>query len=502
MTVEATDPGQIASTSSVIISGNVNLAVDETLTVNDLTTPSGNSFTLNSDATSTASLIINGSVSGAITVERYLANEQHWNFIASPVDLSGNTFSGIFSTNVPTELFRWAEAYEENGSTGYWLDMRNNYWSDSTFLPGFGYTLSYYPTKSNTYALTGEPNNSSTTVLLTRTAGSSGEGWNLVGNPFPCTLAANTNADGTNNFLNQNAAAIDDSFEALYFWDETIGTSGDYVAVNNTSDASYINNGRAFMVKAASSGNSTLNFNTSIRKHADATVFKAGRQIPRISLEVSNSTGLRNTVRFAFMEGMSPGVDPSYDAGKYQGNPDIALYSFLPEPDGNQYEILALPPLDEASTVQLGLRTTQAGSFTFSVTKFENFETGTPVTLEDRLTGDQVDLSVNPQYNFTVDQPGEYNQRFTLHFKSGVGIGENVPDNQPQINSVTGYLTIRNLSPANYNLQVIDMAGRLLINERFAADGSYQQPVGLQPGIYIVRIQSAKINFSEKLFIR
>ena len=60
-----------------------------------------------------------------------------------------------------------------------------------------------------------------------------------------------SNADGTNNFLTVNTAAIDDNFEALYGW-KADGTG--YEIYNNTSTATHIAPGQGFFVAAAGSG--------------------------------------------------------------------------------------------------------------------------------------------------------------------------------------------------------------------------------------------------------
>lgn len=484
---------------------SISIAEDAKVTVNNgLTVSSGSkgagTITINSGSSGTGSLITNGTVSGNVTVQRHMTNDQHWQYISSPVNLTGTTFDGSFGTNDPTELFRWDEDYSFNSITGYWINIRtSSEWNSNSFVPGIGYTLSYYSeVKTNPYSLTGEPYNTTQTVTLTKTTGSTGEGWNLVGNPFPCTLAGNFNADGTNNFMSQNASHLNDTYEAMYFWNES---ANDYVAINNSSSATYIDNGRAFMVCAASN-NASLSFNTNIRKHADNTIYKAKDETTRFNLAVKSDDGLFNEIQFSFGDGMTYGLDPSYDAGKYQGNPDIAFYSFLPEPNASKFEIQALPVLTEALSVPLGLKVSQPGNYVFSVTKNENIESGTPITIEDKHTGTQVDLTINPEYYFSIAEARTYDDRFVLHFKSGVGIGESTNTIHPLTFYTPNTLTIKNLQPGSYQITVSDIAGRRVTAKQVTTDGSVEMPLSLQTGIYIVEVFSETSKFANKIFIK
>ena len=103
---------------------------------------------------------------------------------------------------------------------------------------GQGYQMA--TTSGGTLSFTGAIADGDQTVTITNSdAENSGAGrrWNLIANPFPSYLNANDNADGTNNFLTVNTAAIADEFEALYGW-KADGTG--YEIYNNTSTATHI----------------------------------------------------------------------------------------------------------------------------------------------------------------------------------------------------------------------------------------------------------------------
>ena len=91
------------------------------------------------------------------------------------------------------------------------------------------------------------------------------------------------------------------------------------------------------------------------------------------------------------MSGMTKGLDPSYDAGKMKGNPNIALYTRLLEDNGVDFAIQALPT--EGITefvIPVGVDVAEAGEFSFSVTQknLDNYN----IILEDREENTFTDL--------------------------------------------------------------------------------------------------------------
>ncbi|MCF8302295.1 MAG: T9SS type A sorting domain-containing protein [Bacteroidales bacterium] len=481
-------------------SGSVTLGND--LTIEGALTVTNGSLIIPSDADGTVSLITNGTVSGDVTVQRYLANEQEWHYISSPVDLSGTNFDAAFGENDPTEFFSWDEDFAEQGTTGWWIDIRGDdpTWTGNTFGAGEGYALSYYTApKSNTYSLTGTPYNSNQSITMTRTAESTGEGWNLVGNPFPATMAANDDADATNNFISTNSSVLDAGYTGVYLYDES---AGNYQTVTNGSGATYIDNSQAFMVKTATDGN-TLSFNTADRKHGSATFYKSESQQQenkRLILKVTDSKENHDDTEIVFIEGMTNGLDPAYDGGKFQGNDYLGIYSMLVEPNSNRFDIQALPPLEKPVIVNIGIEAANIGEFTFSTEKLESFDPSTPITLEDRKTGEQVNLSETPEYTFNIAEPGTYNNRFFLHFKSAVGIDGDKPteetlsiyayQNSIYINAeeakegtVTVFNTMgqvvaeQSLDPAKINRFEIDEAGAYVIRVHTGSEVKTQKVI-------------------------
>ena len=71
-----------------------------------------------------------------------------------------------------------------------------------------------------TLAFTGTIATTDQTQAVQDYSGASGRIWNLVANPYPSYLNANTNADGSNNFLTINGTTtMHDTYVAIYGYD-------------------------------------------------------------------------------------------------------------------------------------------------------------------------------------------------------------------------------------------------------------------------------------------
>ncbi|MCD4747005.1 MAG: LamG domain-containing protein, partial [Bacteroidales bacterium] len=259
--------------------------------------------TIKSDASGTGSLIVN-STSSSIKCERYLASGK-WHYISEPVNTSGNFNTlnlGLVAGAGNDQFYRWEEKLEWNSNIGIWVDILNGPDGGSTmdsegFVKGKGYGI-YYKTTNKTLSLSGVPYTSNETINITRTTGSTAEGWNQIGNPFCSTLAGNSSAETTNNFITANIGQLDGSFASFYLWNEQASYQGnrdDYVNFSNSEAAKYIDIGQAFMVKSKAGGG-TISFNSNIRKHGTSTFYKNTMQdeVSRFYMSIENNEGLYN----------------------------------------------------------------------------------------------------------------------------------------------------------------------------------------------------------------
>jgi hypothetical protein len=177
-------PINIKAEDELIITSNVNvssvtLAAQAKLTVNiEQTLNISDNLTLESNALGTATLLDNGTlnISGTITAQQYLASERNW-YIASPLN-------DVNALGVGYEYWQYNEPLGSS-PTENWTVVS----AGAPLIPGRGYIVK--PSTTTTYSFstaTGSLNSGNIVVPLTRTAGVSREGYNLVGNPYPSYL--------------------------------------------------------------------------------------------------------------------------------------------------------------------------------------------------------------------------------------------------------------------------------------------------------------------------
>jgi hypothetical protein len=260
---------------TVISGGSITIPKDSYVFVGGDFTNTAGTVTLHSDSDEFSSLLVSGAASGDITYNRYVnvVGDGEWDLIGAPV--SGMAFSSLITdTNIAT-----------NGSGTYAVgsyDNTTDTWTNATTATignlalGQGYQMA--TTGGGTLSFTGAIASGDQTVTITNSdAENSGAGrrWNLIANPFPSYLNANDNADGTNNFLTVNTAAIDEDFVAIYGW-KADGTG--YAIYNNTSTATHIAPGQGFFVAAAGMGeNQTITFAKAMQTVTGVDDFVAAR---------------------------------------------------------------------------------------------------------------------------------------------------------------------------------------------------------------------------------
>jgi len=307
----------VAQNLTVISSGSITIPQDSYVFVGGNFTNTAGTVTLNSDSEEFSSLLVSGTASGNITYNRYVNIEGTgaWDLIGAPV--SGMAFSSLITdTNIAT-----------NGSGTYAVgsyDNTTDTWTNATSATtgnlelGQGYQMA--TTSGGTLSFTGTIANEDQTVAITNCdAANSGAGrrWNLIANPFASYLNGNSNADGTNNFLTVNTAAIDDDFESIYGW-KAHGTG--YEIYNNTSTATHITPGQGFFVAAAGSGgDQTITLTQDMQTVTGVDDFVAARSSASYELVLdmhSDAVKVADT-KFYFKEGLTLGLDPGYDAGAF-----------------------------------------------------------------------------------------------------------------------------------------------------------------------------------------
>jgi hypothetical protein len=482
----------IQSTSSLTVGGNF--------------TNTAGTVTLNSSSDEFSSLMVRGAASGDITYNRYvnIVGPGEWDLVGAPV--SGMAFSSLITdANIAT-----------NGSGVYAVGAYDNTldtWTNATnattgdLALGQGYQMA--TTSGGTLSFTGAIANGDQSVIINNNnAANSGSGrrWNLIANPFASYLNANSNADGTNNFLTANAAAIDDNFEAIYGW-KADGTG--YEIYNNTTAATYIAPGQGFFVAAAGSGeNKTISFTQAMQTVTGADDFVAARSSAsyKLVLDMHGDAVKVADTKFYFKDGLTLGLDPGYDAGAF--NQSSGLSSRLVEQDNGIGMGINAMPTDAMSNVIVPLAINQEANIALEIqiansTIPEDINVYIEDTVENTFT-----LLTNESFELLTQTTLSGAGRFYLHFTTGV-LSIDTVSSSSLVSAYKGkgnaYISLEGLQqfsqPAKltlYNVLGMKILSKTIKN---ASQKELLSTVGVKKGVYILKVQAENIVFTKKLAI-
>ena len=498
--------------SNAILIGNLIIDASSSLTINagkDLTISgdltNNGTFSINSDATSSGSLIVTGTATGNITYNRYLTNQ--WHLIGAPVGGQAiNTFATLGANNIGLNGVNYNLAPYDNTLTvgvttwkKWTTDGTNPVSAAGNFVAGKGYEI--LTTANGTVAFTGTVAVAQVDIGVTGIANR----WNVMGNPFPSSIPSNSNADAINNFLTVNSAALDPSFVAVYLWNPNTSS---YDLINQASAATYIAPGQGFFIKAVTGEAGIVNFTTAMRTNQAAVAFQktATPNIPSIVLSAENNSGKISTTDLKYLGGMSLGLDPGYDAGRFgAANSSFGLYTHLVTDNGVDFAIQAVPENSYDTTViPIGLDANIGTQVTFKAT-ITNLPLGKKVFLEDRLLNLFTELNnTDKTYTLTLDSQSSGIGRFFLHTQDNLSTLAVADVNKLKFSVIalplSNQLKLIGMVDEPASLNIYDTLGRAIFYTNLSASNNNEVTIPpLAYGVYIIKVKTAKSNFSTKI---
>jgi hypothetical protein len=484
--------------------GNVSINSSAAVTVgsSNTLTVSGN-LALKSDASGTASLINNGTltVGGTTTAERFMTGNQ-WH-IVSPTAAGGSisTFIQAAGNAIPSKSGSYGMMdYNETGNS--W----NSYYTSSTsdnLISGKGYSVRR--TADGTVTFTGTLTSGTKTVNLTKTGT---EGWNCVGNPYPSAIYVNTAANATNNFLKTNAidaTNLDGSYACIYVWDQdALG----YKILGNSSfgvrdlGQNVFQSGQGFFVKA-NNGSSSIQFTPAMQVHSTGTALKSGQvSWPGFELTATTAKSKASTV-VAFNNTMTKGLDPTYDAGLLRGTSGLELYSRLVDDNGVDFAIQCLPENYSSLVIPIGLESKTGGEITFSAQTVE-LPAACSIILEDKQTKTFTSLASGATYKTIVSAGTTAVGRFYIHTSNSTTGTSELSSGAFSLKAypADGHIWIIGDVARGTKASLFDVNGRNLgtFNLQEGSRNSISS-ASLAPGVYLLNVTEASKKFNTKIVI-
>ena len=517
------DNGSPASSSDVTVNGGI-VAVDGTYTVKNATVnPNaglsvGSGQTLNvtgnlilkSDGTNTSSLIINGgtlNVTGTITVERYMIGNK-W-YIISPT-ASGGTVADFLTANSNIPTSGSSRGMQEYNTT---LNSWNPYYTGGSgnMESGKGYAARIAST--GVVNFTGTLTSGTKTVTVTRTGDN---GWNCIGNPYTSAIHIDATADATNNFLTLNSGNLDPSYAAIYVWDESGTYDGRQNYYDVVSNAEFtlprtqlgqdrVQVGQGFFVKVKTVPTNVI-FTPEMQIHQNTLPLKSTKvSWPVVELAIKTDS-LKAYTDIAYNERMTPGLDPTYDAGLLRGANKLNIYSHLIADNGIDFAIQCLPDNQyENQVIPIGIDYAKGGEVKITA-QVTGLPSGMNVILEDRVLKTFTALNTGSEFKVTVDPNTKGIGRFYLHTTSltvndlkTVSLGNKLnayvsADNEIRIIGEVSSKAIATL---------YDAQGKAILTQNLQESNLNVIPASnIKTGIYMLAVRDTGKLQSFKLFIK
>lgn len=443
-----------------------------------------NNIILKSDASGNASLIGQGNltVNGSATIERYISpysvSNDGWHFLSSPVN--SMTIAGSDFVNGTYDLYRWAETESADEK---WYNYEGGSFGHTQFENGLGYLFA--DATGGVFEFSGTMNSGSYNKTLTYTAGE-GDGWNLIGNPYPSGI------DWT--ALDKSAGNIGAAFyivdPADGSYNSSNGSIGDLIPANEIPP----HQGFFIQVSAASS----IGIDTDDQVHTSNNYYKSEIGFDETLVVDLKGNSSNSKTYFQFRDDATKGFDFHADAYKLFGWADHAqLYS---EIENTKYSINCLPHSEETITVPLGLSLQSDEELSLNFAGMQTFFNTIKIELEDKKLGRTQNIKDNPVYVFQAFAQDEPN-RFVLHFNGVTGI-ENPGMNSIQVYSIDDAIYINNQENLNADILVYNINGQLIHQDQITAKTFERINLGTSAGVYLVNIVTEETISTHKVYVK
>jgi hypothetical protein len=475
--------------------GNVNIIPTAVVTVTgtgSLTINSGLTLTLQSNATSSASIneITNGSIIGNVSVQRYMSAERGYRLMASPVnansgvtDANGNlpfslnylktycyltgttAAAGGFDKGSNPTLYLYREDVAVNNSsfiTGNYRGINNinsapTYSLDnesSTYsIPASNGYLFYYRGSRNQMSLgaattagatatndtlttTGYLNqgqikfrdwyNASSTAPGMSNSNVAVQGFNLVGNPYACTIDLETyNTTTTTSGI--YASNLDTYIYELNPANGIYSTYQVGTGAYTNNGSRYIVSGQGFFVHAIGTGGQLI-FNETAKaplkqltspnlfmstKAKNLAANTPAKSLQLLRLEMAQDTLNRDNILVIFDSNAKPGYVLNEDALYRVGAGKVTLSSISQD---NQFLSINRLPLNDGTTIPLKVGSNAYSTYTLNLKGTQGIPQIYDIWLKDAFTGDSVNMRTTASYKFSITtDAGSYGvKRFSI----------------------------------------------------------------------------------------
>ncbi len=496
VTIAHVGTNPVINSNGTAVCNNLTVNNGATLTVNagkDFTVYgdliNNGTFILESTQDGTGSLIVEGTSSGSVVIQRYIEGADWsdgtdgWHFISSPVPdyPVSNNFTVTPAGNY--DFYAWSEPDHlwvnfKGGSSPTFAGVNGS----NNFKLGYGYLVSYKDTDTKDF--TGEINvdNVGISGLTVTGTTQSTRGWHLLGNPFTSALTWDASSD----WSKVNIAGV------AQIWNET----GKSYSALNSGDVIPVTNG--FMVQVTGSGPGSLTIPKSKRVHDTHDFYKSLNKddFPVIILRANNLDNPSfQESQIRFNPKSTSGYDTEYDGEFLQGYAPL-FYSLC---DDKKLCVNSMPEYESDLVVPFVFVKNEGNRFSIELYKIKNFNGD--IYLFDKLTNREQNLSSDPVYTFSAGD-GDNPQRFEIRFKPLKVPEHSLSNDNIKISVFSRQVEITNSTQVKGTVNLFNLYGQKIWETPL--DGETFQVIHLDnfsAGNYIIRVVSKEGALCKKFTI-
>lgn len=446
---EVEDGGYVSSSACIYISGDYEAEGDVFIETTNLYT---------------GSISIKGSKGNTskITFKRYI-EEDSWHYFSAPME------------GIKTNKLTGGAVYSYDESSASWEKHENN--ENMPLMQGYDV---YFKKEPKTLTFKGTPNDSSHCINVTYTQ-NTGDGYNLIGNPYCSSIDWDASSGWTKTNIN----------DAIYMWDDSLQNVASYVnGVGTNSGSNIIPPTMAFFVKCNnySGGQVCVTKDVQIDEQEN---FRSTRNLPMISVKLSGSRYYDESV-LRFSKGSTNAFEADLDAEKMFSYNNQVPQIYFKDESGTNLCVHTTDLLAKTNSFNIYSDIKVEGEYSFAF-NLKNIDNNVSVLLEDRLLNKLFDLKQG-EYKF-FSGVCSASDRFIIHVFYPEIISEtssiNTDQNELKAWVSNQFLHIEAPNPVqNLQLDIYDLSGKIVKSRLLNNVGS--QTIKLPrklAGICIVKIQ-------------
>ena len=497
------------------------------------TSGTGDTFTnsgtvdLASNSQAFASLLFNGTYSGGVNnmqysryVEGHDEGDGAWDLIGPP--LNGMSISTFITSNDdladnPSNNDFGIGPYS---NTAGWSTYATSDVDFTNFSVGTGYQMATTSGSNVEFKGTLSTSTVNVTIVSNETDPYNSGGntrFNLIANPFPSYINANSNA-GSDNVLTTNLSVLESgTHQAIWYWDGAANSgNGAYGTITNATAAKYVAPGQAFMVgaKGDEADSGTFSFTTAMQNTSGSgDDFYAGdimddsRGELFLSLEQDNKS---KTTEIYFIEEGTDGIDSSYDGALIDlADSTFQIFSRIlnEEDNGTSIAVNALSYSEMwDKVIPIGVNALGGEEMTIGISH-RTTPADLNIYLEDTEEGTMTNL-LEGDFVLTPTSDLEGVGRFFIHMTADTMSNEDVSTSL--LNAYkevdASYITIEGLATQTNETKVslYNILGREVFSTTLNNNMNTQtiSTVGLSAGIYVIELESGTDRLTKKLIIQ